>query len=222
VAIHHPNCDEKAISFNHDPITVTSYLGESTPGDGTHWRIDEWEDGTTEPGSSGSGIWDPNHRLVGQLHGGYASCTSITSDWYGRLSKSWNGGASDNTRLRTWLDPQGTGVLVKDGVDPQASSVEEGTPSGRDALRAVRPNPAFGVLELVFDLSSAARVGAEIYDASGRLVIRTAPGGRPAGPGSLRLEARAGDGSPLPAGLYFVRLDVEGRLEAARKLLVLD
>ena len=114
VAIHHPNTDEKAISFQYDPLTVTTYLQNAVPGDGTHWRIDQWEDGTTEPGSSGSGLWDPNHRLVGQLHGGYASCSSITSDWYGRLSVSWDG-SSSATRLRDWLDPGNTNQKTADG-----------------------------------------------------------------------------------------------------------
>ncbi len=115
VGIHHPNTDEKAISFCNTPLTITTYLQPTVPGDATHWRITNWDDGTTEPGSSGSGLWDPNHRLVGQLHGGSASCTSITSDWYGRLSQSWNGGNTDATRLRTWLDPAASNVLVIDG-----------------------------------------------------------------------------------------------------------
>lgn len=115
VCIHHPNTDEKAISFCNTPITVTTYSQNPVPGDGTHWRITSWDDGTTEPGSSGSGLWDPSHRLVGQLHGGYASCTSITSDWFGRLSRSWEGGGAPATRLKTWLDPAASDVLFIDG-----------------------------------------------------------------------------------------------------------
>lgn len=116
VAIHHPSGDIKKISFNFDKLTSTSYLGTSA-GDGSHWRVDNWEDGTTEPGSSGSPIYDYNHRIVGQLHGGYASCTSITSDWYGKVSISWNYGSSASSRLKDWLDPDNTGVLVLDGID---------------------------------------------------------------------------------------------------------
>lgn len=117
VAIHHPGTDEKAISFNVDPLLSESYLGDF-PNDHSHWRVDEWEDGTTEPGSSGSGIWDPDHHLVGQLHGGYASCTSITSDWYGKFSESWDHGSSNTTRIKDWLDPYNTGDLVLDTSDP--------------------------------------------------------------------------------------------------------
>jgi subtilisin-like proprotein convertase family protein len=117
VAIHHPSTDEKAISFNDDPLLSESYLGDY-PNDHSHWRIDQWEVGTTEPGSSGSGIWDPTHHLVGQLHGGYASCTSLTSDWYGKFAESWDHGSSASTRLKDWLDPNNTGILILDTEDP--------------------------------------------------------------------------------------------------------
>ncbi len=121
VAIHHPQVREKAISFTYTPLSVTSYLEYSDPGDGTHWRVHFWDVGTTEPGSSGSGLWNSDRRLIGQLHGGYASCTSLTSDWYGRLSRSWNGGGTPATRLRDWLDPEGTGGMVIDGLDGPGS-----------------------------------------------------------------------------------------------------
>ena len=114
VGIHHPRGDIKKISFDYDPVTSTNYLENTGT---THWRVGDWEDGTTEPGSSGSPLFDPNHRIVGQLHGGYASCSSITSDWYGKFSLSWDGGSSPSSRLRDWLDPDNTGVTTLDGLD---------------------------------------------------------------------------------------------------------
>ncbi len=124
VAIHHPSGDEKAISFNNDPVTSTDYLSNTViPGE-DHWRVDDWEDGTTEGGSSGSCLWDAATQLcVGQLHGGYASCTSDTSDWYGKLSVSWNGGGSSATRLSDWLDPGSTGTLSLNG-DPHITTLD--------------------------------------------------------------------------------------------------
>ena len=128
VAIHHPNTDEKAISFEYDPCTTTSYLGTSIPGDGTHVRVEDWDDGTTEPGSSGSPLFDQNHRVVGQLHGGYASCTSQTSDWYGRFSVSWTGGGTSSSRLSNWLDPISSGATTVDLLAPGATGLRV-TPS---------------------------------------------------------------------------------------------
>ncbi|MCB1034384.1 MAG: trypsin-like peptidase domain-containing protein, partial [Acidobacteria bacterium] len=74
VAIHHPNTDEKRISFENDPTVTSSYLGTSSPGDGTHVRIVDWDLGTTEPGSSGSPLFNQDHHIIGQLHGGGAAC----------------------------------------------------------------------------------------------------------------------------------------------------
>lgn len=114
IAIHHPNTDEKRISFEDQATTTTTYLQNAIPGDGTHVRVTDWDLGTTEPGSSGSPLFNQDHRVIGQLHGGFASCTSQTSDWYGKVSVSWNGGGSSSTQLKTWLDPDNTGSLIVD------------------------------------------------------------------------------------------------------------
>ena len=124
VGIHHPSGDEKAISFNTDPVTSTDYLSNTVNPAEDHWRVDDWEDGTTENGSSGSCLWDAaTHQCIGQLHGGYASCTSNTSDWYGKLSVSWTGAGTSATRLRDWLDPGNTGTLSLNG-DPHITTLD--------------------------------------------------------------------------------------------------
>jgi hypothetical protein len=129
VAIHHPSTDEKSISFEYDPTTTTSYLGSSSPGNGTHIRVADWDVGTTEPGSSGSPLYNQNKHIVGQLHGGYAACGNNDPDWYGRLSISWNGGGSNATRLSNWLDPLGTAPMSLDLFDPNATGLRV-SPSG--------------------------------------------------------------------------------------------
>ncbi len=117
VGIHHPSGDEKAISFNDDLLTSgASCIGGGTPD--THWFVDNWELGTTEPGSSGSGLWDPaTQKLIGFLSGGLASCTNIDFDCYGKFAVAWDG-SSPASRLRDWLDPGDTGTMMVDGADP--------------------------------------------------------------------------------------------------------
>ncbi|MFT5287018.1 MAG: hypothetical protein ACI8TQ_003193 [Planctomycetota bacterium] len=114
IAIHQPSTDEKSISFEYQPTTTTTYLQNAVPGNGTHVRVEDWDLGTTEPGSSGSPLFDPDHRVIGQLHGGFASCSSQTSDWYGKFSVSWDGGTTASTRLSDWLDPIGSGAMTVD------------------------------------------------------------------------------------------------------------
>ncbi|MCP4661591.1 MAG: hypothetical protein GY856_39830, partial [bacterium] len=112
IGIHHPSTDEKAISYNDDPLTtVNSCI--STGGVNTHWEVNNWEQGTTEPGSSGSGLWDPaTHLLVGYLSGGQAACGNSLYDCYGKMSVGWGLGLSG------WLDPSSTGVRYVAGKNP--------------------------------------------------------------------------------------------------------
>lgn len=124
VGIHHPDGDIKKISFENDPLTSTDYLGEAGSIADSHWQIGTWDDGTTEGGSSGSPLFNQNHRIVGQLHGGYASCADPTGvDTYGKLSMSWDRGTTSATRLKDWLDPTNSGVTTVDGLDPNASTL---------------------------------------------------------------------------------------------------
>jgi len=131
-AIHHPSGDAKKISFEYQPTTHTSYGGSSPSSNGTHVRVADWDLGTTEPGSSGSPLFDNNHRIIGQLHGGAAACGNNSPDWYGRFFRSWTGGNSNNSRLSNWLDPIGSGAQVLDtlgggGANVTASTTAYGT-----------------------------------------------------------------------------------------------
>lgn len=123
--IHHPRGDIKKFSYALEGVTQADYLGES--GSGTsHWRV-TWSGGTTtETGSSGSALLDSQRRLIGQLHGGYASCTNTEPDWYGRFGISWDAGADASTRLKEWLDPLELNPQVWDGLNP-AQMVEQHT-----------------------------------------------------------------------------------------------
>ncbi|HYE87786.1 MAG TPA: proprotein convertase P-domain-containing protein [Vicinamibacterales bacterium] len=107
VGIHHPQGHEKRIAVENQALSISAYGGGSGT---THWRVMDWDEGTTEGGSSGSGLWNQNKLLVGQLHGGSAACGNDLSDYYGRLSVSWTGGGTSSTRLSNWLDPNNSGV----------------------------------------------------------------------------------------------------------------
>ena len=85
-AIHHPSGDIKKFSIDEDPSITGLFNGVTEC-----WQIQEWDDGTTEGGSSGSGLWDQNGRLVGQLFGGQAQCSFNFNDYYGKLSISYSG-----------------------------------------------------------------------------------------------------------------------------------
>lgn len=117
--IHHPRGDVKKISFE-DGALISGNFGATTD---THWEVPDWDDGTTEPGSSGSPLFDmTNKRIIGQLHGGGAACSGTTNnglpDQYGKIYHSWDqNGAASTAQLAPWLDPVGTGAFTMDGND---------------------------------------------------------------------------------------------------------
>jgi hypothetical protein len=113
--IHHPSGDIKKISYSDSPFTSDTWSG--TPAN-SHWRVN-WSDGVTEPGSSGSPVFDQFHHEVGQLHGGPSACGgSQLWDFYGKFAMSWNHGTTPATRLRDWLDPTGIAGDTLNGFDP--------------------------------------------------------------------------------------------------------
>ncbi|MBI5060244.1 trypsin-like peptidase domain-containing protein [candidate division KSB1 bacterium] len=128
VCIHHPSGDIKKISFDNNAPTSDTWSG--TPAN-SHWRILAWDDGTTEPGSSGSPLFDQNHRITGQLHGGTASCSNNIDDYFGKFALSWAGNGTNATRLSNWLDPSSSGVSTLDGLEgSSAASITVTAPNG--------------------------------------------------------------------------------------------
>lgn len=127
VGIHHPRLDAKKIATHN-------YTPTDDDGDSNYWTL-FWSSTTnghsvTEGGSSGSGLWNTDHRLVGQLLGGSAlNCDDPANDRgvYGKFAWSWEGGGTNNPgrKLQPWLDPANTGAIVQDGayIDPPPPSV---------------------------------------------------------------------------------------------------
>ncbi|HEU4663657.1 MAG TPA: hypothetical protein VFS55_06475 [Dokdonella sp.] len=127
IGIHHPSGDVKKITAGPAARTSDSCIVEVPAAHGTHWVTGPYSQGTTEGGSSGSGLFvatggDGARRLVGTLSGGLAACSAtsptqpnVETDCYGKLSVAWNG-ASAASRLRDWLDPAGSGATSADGI----------------------------------------------------------------------------------------------------------
>ncbi len=116
VSIHHPSGDIKKISFDDDAPESSSGLS-GVPD--SEWKILEWDrNTTTEGGSSGGPLFDQDHRVVGQLHGGDAQCSNSVNDFFGKFSMSWDNGNVDTGRLKDWLAPDTSGVVALDGYDP--------------------------------------------------------------------------------------------------------
>jgi lysyl endopeptidase len=116
ISIHHPNGDIKKISETRKNLKKDDINSIKT------WVIESWDEGTTEPGSSGSPLFDEDKRIIGQLYGGFAACDNSLEDYYGRLAISWEG-PSKQERLKDWLDPSNSGTTAINGFDPALNLV---------------------------------------------------------------------------------------------------
>jgi hypothetical protein len=117
VCIHHPSGDIKKIAIENNALISTNFGGSPS---NSHWGVLSWDLGVTEPGSSGSPLFNQNRRIIGQLHGGASACgASVLSDEYGKVSVSWNpAGSTTSGQLKHWLDPNNTNASFIDGYDP--------------------------------------------------------------------------------------------------------
>lgn len=123
VSIHHPSGDIKKISFDDNSASISQGMGSSEAN--STWTVQWDRNTTTEGGSSGSPLFDQNHRIIGQLWGGGASCQNQTApDYYGRVANSWEPAGSNSTnQLKFWLDPSASGAAFIDGFDPNNTAV---------------------------------------------------------------------------------------------------
>jgi len=131
-SIHHPNVDEKRITFVEADLAQANFGG----GIASHFHA-RWDPtppilpgiqpppatvvpNVTEPGSSGSPLLNAERRLVGVLSGGPSMCGSTganLSDYYGRLASAWDGGGTVTTAVKTHLDAAGNGTAeFVDGI----------------------------------------------------------------------------------------------------------
>jgi len=106
VVIHHPSTSEKRISIEYDDVYRGNWgQGASAIDDGDHVIVANWEVGTTEDGSSGGPLFNQFGEVIGQLHGGAASCDQQSFDAFGWFHASWQGGGQPENSLEPWLNP---------------------------------------------------------------------------------------------------------------------
>lgn len=111
IGIHHPAGDLKKWSQGLH-TGFAKYEGDVN-GRGSYSRF-IWSSGTTEGGSSGSGLFDTTGRFRGNLRGGLASCDAPNQpDWYGRFDLTY-----PSVKRWLWLHPTtlSSGVAINASV----------------------------------------------------------------------------------------------------------
>ena len=113
--IHHPAGDIKKISTYKTAIIESEW--DANFGEDTHWQV-YWSStdngfGVSEPGSSGSSLWNDKGLVIGQLTGGASACKEDTDkgvspsfpDYFGKFSLAFGYEGSDTeSTLFSYLD----------------------------------------------------------------------------------------------------------------------
>lgn len=213
--IHHPDSDVKKIS-TYDSQVYSAGWGISN----THWRV-QWVatangHGVTEPGSSGSPLFNNAKRLVGTLTGGFSCCTTngcgpstglAQPDYYGKMSYHWSSNPNSATeKLREWLAPNSTATTLDGSENPcGVIGIEERAVADAPTIF---PNPSTGRFTVQWSAGMGRTVQVEVLDIAGRVVEVS----RPDATGSVIV-----DGSAWAPGTYFISTVADGVRSAAGK-----
>lgn len=131
----------------------------------------------------------------------------------------------DGTTLRVrGTDPNGGPILHaiahEEGLTVDAPEFVADAASGpRVTMRPAAPNPFTGETRLAFELRSAGAVALTIHDAQGRRVRGYAQAQVDPGAWAVVWDGRSDDGARCAAGIYFYRLEVDGRQEAEGRVI---
>jgi glucose/arabinose dehydrogenase len=95
-------------------------------------------------------------------------------------------------------------------------------PTSAEGIRlgSPRPNPSRRAVALGLELETPAQVGFSVFDLSGRELWRGSDQEIPAGRSELIWPGLSRDGTPAPAGVYFLAVEVAGRRWTRRALLL--
>jgi hypothetical protein len=154
-------------------------------------------------GSSSGFVPGPGNLVSAQPDTGYVDGGAAGS-WYKLSAIDVHGNESPFAVLA----PSGTVDVTGAGI-PRAL-----------ALAAPWPNPASNSARLSFDLPRGAAVTLDLFDASGRRVRALVAASLPAGRHDALWDGTDGSGRRAPAGLYFARLAVAGRVLERRLVLM--
>ena len=121
IGIHHPQASVRRYNRADEKPLLESYDMASVPVRwiNSHLHIKKWSIGTTAGGSSGSGLFDKNHHLIGALTGGSSYCSTPNNDYYYALSEAFTGYPDDKC-LKPHLAPTSDQTILE-GLDPFAA-----------------------------------------------------------------------------------------------------
>lgn len=109
------------------------------------------------------------------------------------------------------LDPDGHVSVDRIAESGEVVGLPPAAPAVLLGGLELAPNPTRGPAVLAYHLGQPASIALSIYGAGGRLVRRVAAGAQSPGQHEIGWDGRMAGGEPAPAGVYFFRLDVDGK-----------
>lgn len=198
---HHPSGDIKKFNIYSKTLISSEYDDKEVTD--THWKV-YWESGVTEAGSSGSSILNRKGQIVGILTGGGSSCYSSTSsDFYGKISYSWEYKPEATSQLKHWLDPTNTGTTSIMGYDshgPKEIKFAENV--------EIFPNPITDGTIYFGDIDLTLLDEINIYNIKGQVLY------------TIKNPTSTTYKTNLPSGVYFSRTNYKGKIATTKLLFV--
>lgn len=181
---HHPAGDVKKYSSTRNIENI----------DASTWGA-QFQEGYGAPGSSGSGMFDAEGRIMGIASTAYygdvlhdsclysarnileAGNTSRTV-FYAKVSYSWNNPSlsspTDAQKLAPWLDPSGSTALQSETVNWKCEPVMgvQELETSFDGDFNIYPNPsADGIFQMNIRMNTPSNAVLEVYDITGKKVM---------------------------------------------------
>lgn len=221
IGFHHPDADVKKLSFT-DAVSEynKAWIQEFKP-DATH--------GGVSVGSSGSGLFNPDKRLIGiaSMAGNQLEpCmkgNSINPNLgfyllacYYALGSAWSPHEDADRSLMSWLDPVESGVITLDGIAANCEGITGITRLAQNGLEqyvSIYPNPnADGRVKLQFNMPYKADFDIEVYDITGKRCLQYEVKDVINGIYSM-------DMHELSAGVYLIKM-TDGQQLISKKLIL--
>ncbi len=228
IGFHHPGGDAKKLSTANS-IEANGRFNQVSMNN-THWAIGYTQGGTAK-GSSGSGLFDKNGLLIGDLSGGQGGSCPDGREFgiqalYSKFSTAWENPfdqatfpqyAGRQSRLKDWLDPHDVDILEFPSTKFDCSDLKDKVSVAELDDQLARsidlyPNPSSGLVNVRLNLSKATDVALTVFDITGaQKSAYVIP--------SAYSNTYSMDLSNLPNGIYMVSVQA-GAAITAKKVII--
>jgi hypothetical protein len=106
-----------------------------------------------------------------------------------------------------YISDLGLGTIWRISRDQTSGVDEAGGPASAAAMRIVHPNPFTPPAGLSFEIPASGHAARRVFDIQGRLVRTLVDGTSIMGVHATEWDGRDAAGLPVPAGIYFYRLE---------------